>query len=274
MRRGVPWNLCHPPQHHHRWPLHVMRRVPVRPKSHDRDEYPVFCSLLRELRDDAGLRQTDLAELLRVQQNYVSAYEMGKVRLDFVQIRDWCAACSSTFAHLLARFEEVWALPESARLERARQRAAAQEAAWAAHKAALAALNRGSVPPAREGLPDDGGDAPAPQSEASGGVPAGPKPRASSAGGSSSASARQVPGPATGRAATRSKPRAATAGGLSSSAQQAPVSTSGGASVRKSALPAAPAARPARVKKSAATKPVLTEEERRAAAKRRRKFVQ
>lgn len=165
-----------------------MRRVSVRPKSHPRDEYTVFCSLLRELREDAGPRQ---AELLRVSQNYVSAYEMGKVRLDFVQIRDWCAACGSTFAHLLARFEQVWALPEAAQLERARQRAANQAAAWSAWEAALAASDPGSV---REGLPADGGAAPVRQRASSEGGPAGSKPRAVTASGSSSASAQQVSG--------------------------------------------------------------------------------
>jgi transcriptional regulator with XRE-family HTH domain len=43
--------------------------------------------LLREARDAAGLRQSDVAERLGQTQSYVSKYESGERRLDVLELR-------------------------------------------------------------------------------------------------------------------------------------------------------------------------------------------
>jgi transcriptional regulator with XRE-family HTH domain len=48
--------------------------------------------LLREHRKRAGLRQSDIAERLHKQQSFVSKYESGERRLDYLEIRQICAA--------------------------------------------------------------------------------------------------------------------------------------------------------------------------------------
>lgn len=83
--------------------------------------------MLRDLREEAGLRQADLAAKLGVPQAYVSAYELGKVRQDFVQLRDWCAACGRSLADLVAVFEDRWAIEGPALEDLAAKRAAVKE---------------------------------------------------------------------------------------------------------------------------------------------------
>lgn len=47
-------------------------------------------SLLKEMRISSGLRQTDVAIALGVQQSMVSKYEVGERRLDILEIRRLC----------------------------------------------------------------------------------------------------------------------------------------------------------------------------------------
>lgn len=64
-------------------------------KSLYRPENQAFLATLREVRTRAGLTQRELAERLGRTQNYVTSAERGVVRLDGLQIRDWCEACES-----------------------------------------------------------------------------------------------------------------------------------------------------------------------------------
>ncbi len=64
-------------------------------KSLYRPENQVFLATLRAMRMRAGLTQRDLAERLGRTQNYVTAAERGVIRLDGLQIRDWCQECST-----------------------------------------------------------------------------------------------------------------------------------------------------------------------------------
>lgn len=73
-------------------------------KSLYRSENQAFLATLRALRTRAGLTQTDLGDRLGRSQNYVTAAERGAVRLDGLQIRDWCQACGTD---LIAWAEEV-----------------------------------------------------------------------------------------------------------------------------------------------------------------------
>lgn len=70
------------------------KQAPV-PRSVYRSELPAFLSALRTLRDKTELNQTDFAKLLSRSQTYVSAAERGAVRLDGLQLRDWCKACGA-----------------------------------------------------------------------------------------------------------------------------------------------------------------------------------
>jgi DNA-binding transcriptional regulator YiaG len=62
-------------------------------KSLYRPENQVFLATLRAVRTRAGLTQRDLADRLGRTQNYVTAAERGVIRLDGLQIRDWCQEC-------------------------------------------------------------------------------------------------------------------------------------------------------------------------------------
>jgi transcriptional regulator with XRE-family HTH domain len=61
--------------------------------------------LLRRLRTEAGLTQTELARRLARPQSYVSKYEAGERRLDFLEVREVCEAIGVPMAELLQRFE-------------------------------------------------------------------------------------------------------------------------------------------------------------------------
>jgi transcriptional regulator with XRE-family HTH domain len=74
-------------------------------KSIHRPEYRLFCAVLRESREHAGLTQAVLAKRLKRPQTFVSAVERGLVRLDFLQMRDWCVRCRTSVADLANEFE-------------------------------------------------------------------------------------------------------------------------------------------------------------------------
>lgn len=64
-----------------------------------------LAKLLRKLRAEAGLRQTDLAEKLGEPQSYVSKYESGEQRLDLLELRSICLALGTDLGRLVKRFE-------------------------------------------------------------------------------------------------------------------------------------------------------------------------
>lgn len=61
--------------------------------------------LLRQVRLDAGLRQTDLAKLLGQPQSYVSKYESGERRLDLLELRQVCEAIGIPLEEFIQKFE-------------------------------------------------------------------------------------------------------------------------------------------------------------------------
>ncbi|WEN13900.1 helix-turn-helix transcriptional regulator [Rhodanobacter sp. AS-Z3] len=76
------------------------------PKSLYRPENQVFLSTLRSLREQrTGLNQTDFAVVLGRSQTYVSSAERGAVRLDGLQLRDWCRACGVTLVEWATEIE-------------------------------------------------------------------------------------------------------------------------------------------------------------------------
>ena len=62
--------------------------------------------MLRELRVRAGLRQVDLARLLRQPQSFVSKYESGERRLDLIELREVCHALGVTLVDVAGQFED------------------------------------------------------------------------------------------------------------------------------------------------------------------------
>ena len=69
-----------------------------------------FQNLLRQVRQDAGLTQTSLAERLETAHSRISDYERGERRLDLIQLRDYCRALGVPLQEFVRRFEA--ALPD------------------------------------------------------------------------------------------------------------------------------------------------------------------
>jgi transcriptional regulator with XRE-family HTH domain len=64
---------------------------PLSPSTGQKNQ--VFLATLRALRQRQELTQVELAERLGRSQNYVTSAERGVIRLDGLQLRDWCQAC-------------------------------------------------------------------------------------------------------------------------------------------------------------------------------------
>jgi transcriptional regulator with XRE-family HTH domain len=66
-----------------------------------------LASLLREMRVEAGLTQTDLAARIKKDQAYVSRYESGQRRLDVLEVREVCQAIGSSLEEFVKRLEKA-----------------------------------------------------------------------------------------------------------------------------------------------------------------------
>jgi ribosome-binding protein aMBF1 (putative translation factor) len=64
-------------------------------------------SLLREMRLEAGLTQTELASRVEKDQAYVSRYESGQRRLDVLEVREICQAIGVTLEEFVKRLEKA-----------------------------------------------------------------------------------------------------------------------------------------------------------------------
>ncbi|MBI3132990.1 MAG: helix-turn-helix transcriptional regulator [Acidobacteria bacterium] len=61
-------------------------------KSIARKEYAVLLDHLREVREQVGVTQVELASRLEGTQTFISKCERGERRLDLIELRDWCRA--------------------------------------------------------------------------------------------------------------------------------------------------------------------------------------
>lgn len=68
-------------------------------------EYQRLCALLRELRQEAGLTQVDVAERLDEPQSFVSKYESGERRLDVIELGHVAHALGVTALLVLERLD-------------------------------------------------------------------------------------------------------------------------------------------------------------------------
>ena len=63
--------------------------------------------LLRQVREEAGLKQAELAERLEVRQAWISSYERGERRLDVLELRQVVVAIGLDFLDFMARLDAV-----------------------------------------------------------------------------------------------------------------------------------------------------------------------
>ena len=62
-------------------------------------------SLLRQIRLEAGLSQTTLAQKLCQPQSFISKYESGERRLDLIELKQVCSALGVILKNFIERFE-------------------------------------------------------------------------------------------------------------------------------------------------------------------------
>ena len=75
-------------------------------KSIHTDQQEKLQQLLRKMREEAGLRQSDLARLIGEPQPFVSKYERGERRLDILELREICKVLGITLETFVRRLEE------------------------------------------------------------------------------------------------------------------------------------------------------------------------
>ncbi len=73
---------------------------------HRQKERKLFLGLLREAREEADLRQADVARALGTTQAFVSKYELGERRLDFLDLAKVCDVLGVSLSGFVQRFEE------------------------------------------------------------------------------------------------------------------------------------------------------------------------
>lgn len=75
------------------------------PKAKSSRSRTPLLGLLKAVRTDAGLTQSQLARKLGQPQSYVSKYESGERRLDVLELRQVCLACGLTLGEFTSRME-------------------------------------------------------------------------------------------------------------------------------------------------------------------------
>lgn len=63
--------------------------------------------LLKQAREGARLRQSDLAERLQKPQSFVSKYEAGQRRLDLLELQEVCNAIGIPLSDFVRRYLEI-----------------------------------------------------------------------------------------------------------------------------------------------------------------------
>ncbi|ONF43885.1 hypothetical protein BTO32_09560 [Marinobacter lutaoensis] len=70
-----------------------------------------FRKALRALRQRAELSQSALAERPGKPQSFVSKYESGERRLEYLEVEMICLACNTTLSRFASEFETLYPLP-------------------------------------------------------------------------------------------------------------------------------------------------------------------
>jgi transcriptional regulator with XRE-family HTH domain len=66
-----------------------------------------FLKLIREIRQQAELRQIDVAKRLKQPQSFVSKYESGERRLDLLELEQVCEACDTDLSDFVQRYRAL-----------------------------------------------------------------------------------------------------------------------------------------------------------------------
>jgi transcriptional regulator with XRE-family HTH domain len=77
------------------------------PKGHAVSAEEQLQLLLRQMRTEAGLTQTEIAQRLGQPQSFVSKYESGERRLDVLELRGVCAVVGVSLADFVQRLEQA-----------------------------------------------------------------------------------------------------------------------------------------------------------------------
>ena len=70
------------------------------------DQQKKLLVLLRGIRVDAGLTQSELASRLSRDQTFVSKYESGERRLDVLELREVCRAIGTDFVTFIRKLDK------------------------------------------------------------------------------------------------------------------------------------------------------------------------
>lgn len=68
-------------------------------------EYEIFLRELRSAREESGLTQRDVAEILQRSQSFVAKCELGHNRVDVSQLVDFCRALGIPLLEFMERYE-------------------------------------------------------------------------------------------------------------------------------------------------------------------------
>ena len=74
-------------------------------KSLSRPKQQYLLSLLRDIREEAGLRQLDVATRLNQPQSFVSKYESGERRLDLLELEQVSQSCGVDLVEFVGRYQ-------------------------------------------------------------------------------------------------------------------------------------------------------------------------
>jgi transcriptional regulator with XRE-family HTH domain len=73
----------------------------------NRKQLKALLALLRGLREEAGIRQIDMARALGKPQAFVSYYESGARRLDLLELRQVCKVLGVSLPDFARKFEKL-----------------------------------------------------------------------------------------------------------------------------------------------------------------------
>ena len=79
--------------------------MPMNKRIITKKERKLLVCLLKEARENSGLRQIDLANRLGKNQSYISKYETGEKILDFIEVRLICQAIGISFVDFVQDYE-------------------------------------------------------------------------------------------------------------------------------------------------------------------------
>ncbi len=74
--------------------------------------YKILIALLRSKREERGITQTQLSELLGIEQTVLSKIETYERRLDIIELRSICAAMNISFIDFIIEAESLF-LPDT-----------------------------------------------------------------------------------------------------------------------------------------------------------------